>query len=54
MSSGVKMQKSRPVEPEGRLYKHLCRRDCFGYKSCLDGWMLIILTYKIDIYETKS
>ena len=54
MSSEVIVGKSRPVEPEARLYKHLCQSDCFGYKSWLDGWMLMILTYKIDIYETKK
>ena len=54
MFSEVRVQKSRPVEPGARLYKHLCGSDCFGYKSWLDGWMLMTLTYKIDIYETKK
>ena len=54
MSSEVIVGKSRPVEPEARLYKHLCQSDCFGYKSRLDGWMLMIFTYMIDINETKK
>ena len=54
VSSEVRVRKSRPVEPGARLYKHLCRSDCFGYKSWLDGWMLMILTYKIDNNETKK
>ena len=54
MSSEVIVGKSRPVEPEARLYKHLCQSDCFGYKSWLDGWMLMIFTYTIDINETKK
>ena len=54
VSSEVRVPKLRPVEPGARLYKHLCRSDCFGYKSWLDSWMLMILTYKIDICEMKK
>ena len=49
VSSEVGVQKSRPVEPRARLYKHVCQSDCFGYKSWTGDWILMLLIHMINI-----
>ena len=52
MISEAGAQQPRTVELGARFYKHPFPCDRFCYKPRLDGLILIILTYKIDIYET--
>jgi len=37
-----------------QFYEHPCPCDCLGYKTWIYCWILMILTKKIHIYETKN